>query len=432
MKRAWADRRIWRGSLIISWFWTIGAVLLALLPTLVKNTLGGDESVVVIYLACFSVGIAIGSLLASVIAGGRIILLPTPVAAILMDSSCSTSRFVTIAACLPPQAVTIAACLTTACAIPVRIDFIGVAIAAGLFIVPIFAAVAVMERTGRTRPHHRRDQHHRCGVHGCGAVTVAVLQTAGMATPWIILILAAASLAVGAFAFRFIPGSLLRDFLYLFFRTVYRLEVKGIENITTGGPNPIFACNHVGYGDGPLVMSLIDDSPVFAIDYQMASTWWVRPLLRLTKATPINPANPLATRTLINAVKAGNPLIIFPEGRRTVTGSLMKIYDGAAMVADKSDASVIPVRIDGVEHGRLHPPPRPGAAALPAAGDRHVPRTGQAHRRAGTQGQASPPRRRRRALWDHVRSRLPHDLDRPHHRRGGRSRRHAATALIVS
>ena len=151
--------------------------------------------------------------------------------------------------------------------------------------------------------------------------------------------------------FRFMPASMLRAFLYLFFRTIYRLEVRGLENVKKGGANPIFAGNHVSYLDGPLVMSLIDDAPVFAIDYQMASYWWVRPLLRLTRAMPVNPANPLATRTLINAVKAGNPLIIFPEGRRTVTGSLMKVYDGAAMVADKSDASVIPVRIDGVEHG---------------------------------------------------------------------------------
>ncbi len=89
----------------------------------------------------------------------------------------------------------------------------------------------------------------------------------------------------------------------------------------------------------------------------MAQHWWVKPFLRFTRAMPLDPTKPMATRTLINAVKSGEPLIIFPEGRITVTGSLMKIYDGAGLIADKTDAYVVPVRLEGLDatpFTRLH------------------------------------------------------------------------------
>src|SRR5439155_561276 len=80
-----------------------------------------------------------------------------------------------------------------------------------------------------------------------------------------------------------------------------------------------------------------------------ARLWWVKPFLKLTRALPLDPMKPMGVRTLIEAVRASDALIIFPEGRITVTGSLMKVYDGAAMIADKSDAEVVPVRIEGLE-----------------------------------------------------------------------------------
>src|SRR6202022_1002006 len=72
-----ADPRLWWGGIVASWFWLIGAVGLSALPPLVKDGLRGSERGVNAYLAVFSIAIAVGSGLASWLAHGRIILLPT-------------------------------------------------------------------------------------------------------------------------------------------------------------------------------------------------------------------------------------------------------------------------------------------------------------------------------------------------------------------
>ena len=71
--------------------------------------------------------------------------------------------------------------------------------------------------------------------------------------------------------------------------------------------------------------------------------------LRFAHVIPLDPARPFGTRRLIHAVRDGQSLVIFPEGRITVTGSLMKVYDGAALIAARADATIIPIRISGLE-----------------------------------------------------------------------------------
>ncbi len=82
---------------------------------------------------------------------------------------------------------------------------------------------------------------------------------------------------------------------------------------------------------------------------------------------PVDPANPFSTKTMVRAVRDGERLVVFPEGRITTTGALMKVYEGAGMVADKAEAPSVPVRIDwlAVHHVLTHG--RPRAAALVSA-----------------------------------------------------------------
>ena len=96
-------------------------------------------------------------------------------------------------------------------------------------------------------------------------------------------------------------------------------------------------------------MSALPIDAAFAVDTTIANAWWAKPFMGLIRAHLLDPTRPLAARALTHAVADGEPIVIFPEGRITVTGGLMKVYDGAAMIADKADAVIVPVRIDGAE-----------------------------------------------------------------------------------
>ncbi len=350
LRDLWVDTRLWRGSLIVSWFWLVGVVVLSLLPVLVRDAFNGTETVITLLLATFSVGIALGSGLASWLASGRIVLLPTPVGAMLMalfgfDLSWTVAHLPPA----PPAQVGPLAFLAEPHGLRTVIDFLGLAMAGGLYIVPSFAAVqAWAEKAMRARIIGAVNVITAAFMVG-GTLALAAMQGAGLSSAALLAVVAGLNLLVGVVVLATLPTSPFRDALSILFRAFYRLEVRGLDNIEKAGPNCIVALNHVSFLDAPLALSLLDQEPVFAVDSGIAQRWWVRPFLRMTRAMPLDPTRPLATRTLINAVKSGETLIIFPEGRLTVTGSLMKVYDGAGLIADKSGAMVVPVKIDGLE-----------------------------------------------------------------------------------
>jgi acyl-[acyl-carrier-protein]-phospholipid O-acyltransferase/long-chain-fatty-acid--[acyl-carrier-protein] ligase len=115
----------------------------------------------------------------------------------------------------------------------------------------------------------------------------------------------------------------------------------------------LIAPNHVSLIDGPLLHAVLPIDASFAVDTGIAKAWWAKPFLKLIRHYTMDPSKPLAARELIKLVASGEPVVIFPEGRITVTGSIMKVYDGTAMIADKADAVVVPIRIDGAQRSHL-------------------------------------------------------------------------------
>jgi len=143
---------------------------------------------------------------------------------------------------------------------------------------------------------------------------------------------------------------MLKNILRYLLTLIYKVEVEGLENYKDAGDRVLIISNHTSFLDPLLLGVFLPDNITFAINTQISERWWIKPFLSLSTVFPMNPTHPLSLKALIHHLQNDTRTVIFPEGRITVTGSLMKIYDGTGMVADKSGASILPVRIHGAEY----------------------------------------------------------------------------------
>lgn len=131
---------------------------------------------------------------------------------------------------------------------------------------------------------------------------------------------------------------------------VFKVKVKGVEHIDELGDNAIIVANHTSYLDVVLLYAFLPVKLTFAVNTHVANSWLLRIAGKFFETFSMDPTNPLSMRRLIKRVEDGGKVVIFPEGRITVTGSLMKIYQGPGLVAVKTGAQVLPVRIEGAQY----------------------------------------------------------------------------------
>jgi acyl-[acyl-carrier-protein]-phospholipid O-acyltransferase/long-chain-fatty-acid--[acyl-carrier-protein] ligase len=140
--------------------------------------------------------------------------------------------------------------------------------------------------------------------------------------------------------------TLLRWFLQLLFNT----RVVGREELSFEGPSIVLP-NHVSFLDAIFLYAYLPSGTCFVVNTQIARK--IRFVLRWVNHITVDPFNPYSLKKIISIVKTGTPVVIFPEGRITRTGNLMKIYSGVGFIALKASATLYPVILIGLERSKM-------------------------------------------------------------------------------
>ncbi len=338
-----------------SWFWFVGTVLLVQFPVFTKDVLLANEDVANAFIATFTIGIGLGSMITNLLLKGEVSAKYVPVAAVMMTVFLIDLYFAAgqVSARLAGTTLNGASVFFSGWASwRVAFDLFMTAFFGGIYAVPLNAIM----QTRASPPKRSRVIAANNLINAIFMITAtvtSVILLQFISARGLFLCLGLANAVAAIWICFLLPQETLANFARQLFRLLYRVEVKGLDNYKAAGRRAVIVANHTSFLDGPLLSAFLPDRTTFAINAYMARRWWVKPAFALFDLAPIDPGNPLSLRTLVAAVKKGKRVVIFPEGRITVTGTLMKVYEGPGAIAQMADAKVLPVRIDGTQFSKF-------------------------------------------------------------------------------
>ena len=335
----------------VSWFWFVGTVLTAQLPVYAEANLGGTQALYIFALALFSIGVGTGSLLCEKLSGRTVEIGLVPLGAFGVSAFMLDLYFAR-----PGQALATGMSVAQFVDAPgswrIIMDLTGIGLFTGLFVVPLFALI--QSRTPKAelaRVIAGMNIQNAAFIVAAALIGIALQRFLGWTIPQLFLALAIANALVAIWIFSIVPEFAMRFVSWLMVRTLYRMELHGIEkHVPDEGP-ALIVCNHVSYMDALILAATIPRPVRFVMYWKIFNIPVMRWIFRTARAIPIagareNPALMQRAFDQIDAALAEGELVgIFPEGALTKDGQIAPFKSGVEKILARAAerGQVVPV-----------------------------------------------------------------------------------------
>jgi acyl-[acyl-carrier-protein]-phospholipid O-acyltransferase/long-chain-fatty-acid--[acyl-carrier-protein] ligase len=351
------NKHIWQSILGITWFWFIGYSLMLQFSNYVKYNLYCNAEVALAFNISYTLGLAFGSLICHNLIKNKLDGRFTPLA-LFAISACGIHLWLGTQAFgySTEQLMGLAEFSTTITGWRLLLDVFFLSAAGGILIVPLYSIIQRLSK----KNHCSRNIASLNIIASIGMGAAAILQTifiSSLNIPFIHYMggLFLASGVLGFYSFKNIPFDQVKFYAAKILTWLFRIEIDGLENIIKADRKLLIIANHVSYLDVPILALLLPRHVMFAVNTEIAKWRIVRLVAPFTNTFPIDPTNPYGLKSLISKLNEGKTCIIFPEGALSRTGKIMKVYEGTALIAEKTKADIVAINVNGVEASPLAP-----------------------------------------------------------------------------
>jgi len=352
LRFAGGNRVVWLSMLGISWFWFYGATFLTQFPNFAKNVLGGDEHVVTFLLASFSIGIGVGSLLCERLSGRRVELGLVPFGSIGLTLFAVDLWFATHAMHATGLSG-VGAFLAQPAHWRVTADLVLIGLFGGFYIVPLYALIQERsESTHRSRIIAANNILNALFMVASAGLAIALLAM-DVSIPGLFLATGVLNAFVALYIYRLVPEFLMRFLAWLLIHTMYRVQKEGLENVPEAGAC-ILVCNHVSYVDAIVIAACVRRPVRFIMDHRIFRVPMLNWVFRTMNAIPVASAreDPAVKEgafvSAAAALREGEIVGIFPEGKLTDDGEMHAFRSGIERMVKDTPVPVVPMALRGL------------------------------------------------------------------------------------